>query len=242
MPTTPEMMKRIATSAWSQTVTTRQAAAMTHCSQSSIPTGETVAGMKDQGDDGRAHAVEDRGHPGQPTEMDVKRAKPRDDQEIRQDKGPAAGPRTPEPAPQIGDEDADLDREGTGQRLADGHGIAHLLPGQPLAFTYELPFHQADKRHRPAEPQSAETEEINDDFAERTAVRQCGGESVWTRRFGSGHFSSLGPRRDRRRVPIMPLLAAVAAPGVEGVIDGHPVLQHPMIVGVDRRKAQGHGQ
>src|SRR5215468_10452304 len=63
--------------------------------------GETVAGMKDQGDNGRAHAIEDRRHPGQPAKMHVQRAERRDDQEIRQDKGPAAGPRTPEAAAQI---------------------------------------------------------------------------------------------------------------------------------------------
>src|SRR5215467_1853001 len=44
------------------------------------------------------------------------------------------------------------------------------------------------------------------------------------------------------RVPVVPLSAAVAAPGVEGVINGHPVLQHRVIVGVDGRKAQRHGQ
>ena len=126
--------------------------------------------MKDQGDDRRAHAVEDRGHPGQATEMDVQRAERSDDQEIWQDKRPAAGPRAPEAAAQIGDEDADLDRERAGQRLADRDGVAHLLPRQPLAILHKLLFHQADKRHRSAEPQRAEAQEIGDYLAERPAL------------------------------------------------------------------------
>src|SRR5215472_943635 len=36
--------------------------------------GQAVARMKNQGDDGRAHAVEDCSHPGQPAKMHVKRA------------------------------------------------------------------------------------------------------------------------------------------------------------------------
>src|SRR6516162_5434875 len=103
--------------------------------------------------------------------MDVKRPEHRDDQKVRQDKCPATGPRTPEAAPQIGDKDADLDRQRTRQRLADRNGVAQLLPGQPLAFTHELLFHESDERHRSAEPQSSEAEEIKDDLAQRTSLR-----------------------------------------------------------------------
>ena len=133
-------------------------------------------------------AVEDRGHPGQPTEMDVQRAERCDYQEIWQDKRPAAGPRAPEAAAQIGDEDADLDRERTGQRLADGHGIAHFLPGQPLAFTYELLFHQPDKGDRTAKAQGSKAEEICNDLAHGAPMRQFGGERLGARRFRCRHI------------------------------------------------------
>src|SRR6516225_5189974 len=102
--------------------------------------------------------------------MDIECAERCDDEEIGQDEGPAPGPRAPEAAAQIGDEDADLDRQRPGQRLADRNGVAPLISGQPLAFLYELLFHQADKRHRSAEPQRAEAQEIGDYLAERPAL------------------------------------------------------------------------
>ena len=89
--------------------------------------GEPVAGMQDQRDHRRADAVEDRRHRLQVAEIDVERAERGDDHEVRQDEGPAAGPGAPEAAAQIGDVDADLDRERPRQRLADRDGLAHLL-------------------------------------------------------------------------------------------------------------------
>ena len=73
---------------------------------------EPIARVEDQCDDGGTHAVEDRGHPRQPSEVDVERAERRDDDEVRQDERPAAGPGPPEAAADVRDPDADLDGEG----------------------------------------------------------------------------------------------------------------------------------
>src|SRR5436309_10838636 len=93
---------------------------------------EPIARVEDQGDDGGTHAVEDRGHPRQPSEVDVERAERRDDDEVRQDERPAAGPRAPEPPANVRDPDANLDGEGAGQRLAHRDALAHFLLREPL--------------------------------------------------------------------------------------------------------------
>src|SRR5262249_16688762 len=100
----PAPMNSNATSACKATVTTRQTTAIAHCSQPSRPTfasREQVAGMKDQGDHGGAHAVEYSVHRLQIAEMDVEGAERRDDHEIREDKGPTSGPCAPESGTQV---------------------------------------------------------------------------------------------------------------------------------------------
>src|SRR5438445_3461163 len=93
---------------------------------------EPVARVQDQRDNGRAHAVEDSRHPWQPAEVDVERPERRDDDEVRQDERPPAGPRTPEAAADVGNPDADLGREGSRERLTDGDALTYLLLDQPL--------------------------------------------------------------------------------------------------------------
>jgi hypothetical protein len=91
---------------------------------------------------------------------DIKSAKRGHDDEVGQDEAPPAQPRTPKPAAQPGDVDADLNRKRPGQRLADGDGFAHLLLGQPLFVGNELPLHLAHQRDRTTEAEKAETKEI----------------------------------------------------------------------------------
>jgi len=62
-------------------------------------------------------------------------------------------PGAPESAAQIADIDADLDRQRSGQRLADGDGLAHLLLGQPFALGDDFALHLADQRNGAAEAQ-----------------------------------------------------------------------------------------
>ncbi len=104
--------------------------------------------------------------------LDVKGAERRDDHEIREDKGPTSGPRTPESGTQVRNIDADLDGERSRQGLADRDRFAHLLFGQPFALGHKLALHLTDKRHRSAEPEQAETQKISDDLAD-SAVRRC---------------------------------------------------------------------
>src|SRR6266487_4514896 len=112
----PQPMKRRATSACTATVMTKAAAA-------------------------RAHSVEDRLHRGESAIMDVQRAEHGDDDEVRQDEGPAARPRAPEAPANIRDPDTDLDGQGARQRLADRDALSHLLLGQPLPLANQLPLH-----------------------------------------------------------------------------------------------------
>src|SRR6202035_2175180 len=107
----------------------------------------------------------------QVAEMDVEGAERRDDHEVRQDEGPAARPGAPEAGAQIGNIDADLDRERAGQRLADRDRLAHLLLGEPLLVGYELALHLTDQRDRPAEAEQAEAEEVGRHPGDRAALR-----------------------------------------------------------------------
>src|SRR5262249_44748153 len=78
-------------------------------------------------------------------------------------------------AAQIGDVDADLDGERAGQRLADRDRLAHLFLGEPAFVGDELALHLADQRHRPAEAEEAEAEEIEDELRDGAAWGQGGG-------------------------------------------------------------------
>ena len=101
-------------------------------------------------------AVEDRGHRLKVAEIDVERAQRGDDDEVRQDEGPSAGPGAPEAAAQVGDIDPDLNRQRPRQRLADRDGLAHLLLGEPFAVVDEFALHLADQRHRTAKTQESQ--------------------------------------------------------------------------------------
>ncbi len=58
--------------------------------------------MQDQRDDRRTDAIEDRGDRLEVAEIDIERAQRGNDDEVRQDEGPAAGPGAPKSAAQIG--------------------------------------------------------------------------------------------------------------------------------------------
>ena len=49
-------------------------------------------------------------------------------------------------------------------------------------------------------------------------------------------------RHHGRRVPVVPLAVTVAAPGVERVINGHPVLEHRVVIGINYREAERHSE
>src|SRR5581483_3024717 len=102
--------------------------------------------MKDEGDHCRTDAIENRSHPRQAAEMHIERTECRDHDEIRQDERPPTGPRRPEAAFHVRDEDADLDRERSRQRLRDGDGVAHLLFAEPMLLLHQLLLHEATER------------------------------------------------------------------------------------------------
>ncbi len=124
--------------------------------------GEPPAGVHDHGDHRRTDAVEHRRHPAQSPEMDVEGGKGGDDQEVRQDEAPASGPCAPEPAAHVGGEYAHLDRQGSRQRLADGDGVAHFRPGQPVLLLDQLPLHLAAERGRAAEAKAPQPQKVSD--------------------------------------------------------------------------------
>src|SRR5215469_17094554 len=116
--------------------------------------------MEDQGDYRRTDAVEDRGDESQSTQVCIEGRDRRHDEEIGRDECPASCPSPPEPASQVGNEDSDLYRQRSRQRLADRDGFAHLLGGQPATLADELPLHLPNECHRSAKPQKPEAQEV----------------------------------------------------------------------------------
>src|SRR4029077_6152941 len=94
-----------------------------------------------------------------------------DDDEVGQDEGPAARPRAPEAPADVGDPDADLDGQGTRQRLADRDALAHLLLGQPLSLADQLPLPLAHEGDGPAESDEPKAQIVSDELSDRHALR-----------------------------------------------------------------------
>src|SRR5215475_1440791 len=132
--------------------------------------GQPVARMQDQRDDGWADAVEDRRHGRETFEPNKQRAERRDDDEVRQDKGPAAGPGAPEPTTDVRDPDPDLDRQRPRERLTHGDALAHLLLREPLLLTHQLALHLADKSNGTAEPEYTEAQVVPDEITNGNAM------------------------------------------------------------------------
>src|SRR6516164_7867989 len=120
--------------------------------------------MQDQRDNGRADAIKNRCHPRKPPKIDIERAKRSYNQEIGQDKGPAARPCAPEAAAKIGGKNAYLDRERSRKRLCDGYGIPHLLFSKPASVLDQLLLHQSTQCYRAAEAKGTKTQKIADKF------------------------------------------------------------------------------
>src|SRR5207244_950303 len=95
-----------------------------------------------------------------------------DDQEVREDERPTAGPGPPEPAADVRDPDADLDGQWPGQRLTDGDALAHLLLRQPFLLAHQLAIHLANEGHGASESQDAEPQEIPNEVANGNALRR----------------------------------------------------------------------
>src|ERR1700688_1376436 len=106
--------------------------------------------MQDQRDHGGTYPVKNRGENRQAAEVNVERAERRHDNEVRQNESPSAGPCSPETAAQIRNEDANLNRERTRQRLTYRDAVAHLLFRQPPALLDQFFFHLRAQRHRSA--------------------------------------------------------------------------------------------
>src|SRR5439155_20711268 len=121
---------------------------------------QPITRVEDQRDDGGAHTVEDRGHGRQPSQAHVQCPERGHKDEIRKNECPTSGPGSPKSSPQVTDEDADLDREGPGQRLADGDPLQHLLPGHPSLLLHQLLFHLPAEGHRTSEAERAEAQEV----------------------------------------------------------------------------------
>src|ERR1700757_4041617 len=120
--------------------------------------------MEDQRDDGRTYPVEDRRDRFQAAKVHVQRTERRYDEEVRQNECPSSGPGTSLAATQVGDEDSHLDRERPREGLADRDRFAHLFPGEPAALGDELALHLADERHRTAEAEQTQAQEVAHEF------------------------------------------------------------------------------
>ena len=115
------------------------------------------------------HAVEYCCHWLQVAKVDVEGSKRRDDHEVRQDEGPAACPGAPKTGAQVGDVNADLDRERPRQRLAYRDRLAHLLLGEPSALVRQFAAHLTHQRDRTAKAKQAKAEKVANDFRDPIA-------------------------------------------------------------------------
>jgi hypothetical protein len=120
--------------------------------------------MENESYDRWAHAIENRGHGFQVAKIDVESPKRRHDYEVWQDEGPTSCPRAPEAGAQVGDINADLDRERPRQRLANRDRLAHLFFGQPTPFVRQFAAHLTDQRDRTAEAEQAKAEKVPHDL------------------------------------------------------------------------------
>src|SRR5437763_3650688 len=114
-----------------------------------------------------AHTRKNSRHQRKTAEVHVERAEHGHDDEVREDERPPAGPRAPESATEIGDEDPDLDRERSGERLTHRDPLAHLVFREPLPLLNELSLHLTAEGDGPAEPERAEAQEVGDEPADR---------------------------------------------------------------------------
>src|SRR2546428_4560105 len=126
--------------------------------------------MQDQRDDGGAHAVEDRGDPRQAAEVDVERAQRSHDDEVRENERPAARPRAPEAAAEVGEPDADLDGERARERLADRDALTHFFLRHPALTAHHLALHLTHESDGTAETEEAEPQVATDAVADLHAV------------------------------------------------------------------------
>jgi len=126
--------------------------------------------VEDQGDQRRAHSIEDRLHRGEAAIVDIERAEPSDDAEVQQDEGPAARPCPPEAPPDVRDPDPDLDGQRARQRLAHRDALSHLLLGQPLPLGDQLPLHLPHEGDRTAETDQPKAQVVPDEFSNRNAL------------------------------------------------------------------------
>src|SRR5262245_53717914 len=118
--------------------------------------------MQNKRDDGRTYAIEDSRHRFKFAEIDIEGSQRGNDHEIRKDEGPASGPGSPKSAPQIGNEDSNLNGEWAWQRLTYCYCLAHLLSCQPFALGNKLPFHLSHEGYRTSEPHEPQPQEVDD--------------------------------------------------------------------------------
>src|SRR5262249_49419802 len=88
------------------------------------------------------------------------------------------GAGAPEPCAQIGNVDADLDRERPWQRLTNSNGLTHLFVAQPFAVRDKLALHLSNQGDWAAKSEQAKTQEIHHQLAETPSIvcgRPCHG-------------------------------------------------------------------
>src|SRR5947208_2979855 len=127
--------------------------------------------MQNEGDHRRADPVEDRCHRWKALEPNVERAEGGDDDEVGQDKRPAAGPRPPKATADVRDPNANLDGERSRQGLTDGDALPHLVLSQPLPLADHLPLHLADERDGAPEAEQTQPQVVLDELADGDAPR-----------------------------------------------------------------------
>src|SRR6266700_5513990 len=124
--------------------------------------------MEDKCDERRADTVEDTGDRLEIAKIYVKSTQTGNDHKVRKYESPTADPGAPETAAEITNIDSNLDSEGSGHRLTDGDGLAHLFFGQPAALSDDLSFHLANQRDGAAKSQQPETKKLTKQFRTKT--------------------------------------------------------------------------
>src|SRR6267143_1430735 len=134
---------------------------------------ERAAG--DDGDDGRADAVEDPLHPGKAAVGYVEDGKRQHHRERRGDESDADERRAKDAGANPPQVDGELRRERSRRQLRERQALDVILAGNPAASLDQVALHVSSEGDGPTKAESAEAQEVEEELPQRAGHRLRGG-------------------------------------------------------------------